>query len=325
MLGIGENQIIYSIKFLTGLFFFILFTHLVFNFPNLFLKKHGRQHSLTGLIYLIIIVIGLLDSFDTLPTSLKFPDDSYRVFLDFFLGVSGCLLPLTAATDFGHKQVKNFASGTLDKHATVSYSEMIEHSFYQIVNLFQIIFFHIISYNSNIHKHLYMRVLYVVIVTSPWLFRDNFPVNKFSDNYDKIDEKSNTYIRILYRIKKYQYVFYKHFVLHGLNITVAIHMSDLATNSKFRIFWMLLNTSYTMEFFLQSLVKKDIMLQEILLVMQNLLMIAASLSATFVLKFVDFKIAIVSLLLNFIHRKHDFLNTVFLSCLLLFCSSYFPM
>ena len=48
----------------------------------------------------------------------------------------GTTATLTAATDFQHhKHAKNKASGTLDEQSTVTYSEMMEHSFYQMLNL----------------------------------------------------------------------------------------------------------------------------------------------------------------------------------------------
>jgi len=46
----------------------------------------------------------------------------------------GIVLSLTAAFDFrkAHARVKNVASGTLDDDQTVTFSEMVEHSFYQV-------------------------------------------------------------------------------------------------------------------------------------------------------------------------------------------------
>ena len=56
------------------------------------------------------------------------------------LGLSGTALTLTAARDFGpaHGRVRNVASGALDEKATVTSSEMIEHAFYQLLNLAQV-------------------------------------------------------------------------------------------------------------------------------------------------------------------------------------------
>ena len=165
-----------------------------------------------------------------------------------------------------------------------------------------------------------LRVLAVIVVTLPWLTRSWFPVHSFSDNYKKIDKKSTPLIRFLYHVKKYQYVFYKHFLLHGLNISVALmpffsSSTDLkkekfsSTNNYFRLYWLLLNTSYTMEFFLQTLVKRHYIQQKVMLRLQKVLMTAATLAALFVLQYVHIGVCVASLILNFTNRKHDLLNT----------------
>jgi hypothetical protein len=80
-------------------------------------------------------------------------------------------------------------------------------------------------------------------------------------------------------------VFYKNFILHGLNISLALcnlHRDlppPLAVSPSFRLFWLLLNTAYVMEFFLQTLVKKGHLQQQTMLAMQMLLMLTCSLSA----------------------------------------------
>ena len=135
-------------------------------------------------------------------------------------------------------------------------------------------------------------------------------MNHFSDNYNKIDEKSSSLIRVMYRIKKYQYVFYKHFLLHGLNITVALKAMNICDSEDFRWYWLLLNTSYVMEFFMQTLVKKNYMRQDVMLGMQVLLMSAASSKAFTVLSRVNPYVAVLSLVLNFAFRKFDVVNTV---------------
>jgi hypothetical protein len=55
------------------------------------------------------------------------------------LPVVGVVLSLTAAYDFkeAHARVKNLASGTLDADQTVTFEEMLEHSFYQGLNVAQ--------------------------------------------------------------------------------------------------------------------------------------------------------------------------------------------
>lgn len=274
--------------------------------PEMFLKKHGRKHALTGLAYLLLITLEFVDIVKPIcPT--WFPIAFHIV-----LGIAGTTLTLLAAIEFQHKNVKNFASGTLDEHATVTYNEMIEHAFYQGLNLLQIIYLHLIQPEMP----LVARLGLLSVVTLPWYFRDRFPVNRFSDNYNEIDVRSSFLIRLLYRIKKYQYVFYKHFLLHGLNITVALTGENLTRLRVFRLYWLLLNTSYVMEFFLQTLVKKRYLPQDQMLTLQKVLMAASSLPAVAVLHHVSILVAFISLALNFLHRKHDLSNTLVLAAAL---------
>lgn len=224
--------------------------------------------------------------------------------LDSSLGLCGVYLAHSASTSFHHANVKNVASGTLDSHATVTNAEMVEHVFYQVINLVQIVFLHTASISTDVWERLFLALL----ATSPWLFRDRFPVNTFSANYERNDPRSSSFIRLLYRVKKYQYVFYKHFLLHGLNISIALSGVDLVSDRLFRVYWLLLNTSYVMEFFLQTLVKKGYMMQEQLLQLQRILMLSSSIAAIHVLQHVHWIVASASLLLNFIHRKHEVFN-----------------
>lgn len=284
---------------------FLLFLyHVLVHQPFMFVKKHGRKHSLTGLFYLVWLSWGYLDLLLPRNQLMLIPNILY----DIVLGTTGVSLTLLAAHEFQHKNVKNFASGTLDVHATVTYEEMLEHSFYQGINLIQIIFLHLFCMQMNLS--IVHRLLLLLIVTLPWYFRSYFPINRFSDNYSQIDHQSTALVRFLYRIKKYQYVFYKHFILHGLNITVAVNSSPLASKRHFRLFWLLLNTSYVMEFFLQTLVKKRYMTQETMLALQKVLMLASTIAAANVLTEVNWLVCIISLALNFLHRKHDLLNTM---------------
>jgi len=57
-------------------------------------------------------------------------------------------------------------------------------------------------------------------VTSIWLFRSAFPVNAFQDNCNKCQPVWSL-ISLMYRTKKSQYVFYKHAMLHRVNVTLA--------------------------------------------------------------------------------------------------------
>ena len=160
------------------------------------------------------------------------------------------------------------------------------------------------------------RFLYCFIATSPWLFRSYFPINRFSDNYNKDDPKSSMIIKMLYRIKKYQYVFYKHFLLHGLNISLAWRGSNEISQSLiFQLYWLCLNTYYVMEFFLQTLVKKRYLLQDRMLYVQKILMLASTIAATNVLQYCNVNVCVLSLLLNFTTRQlfspiHDPINVL---------------
>ena len=284
--------------FVTVLFFIsLLYTFCcgkpVAAFRVLFFKtfRHGPfTHSTVGILYLIWLLTGFF-----LTAILSFQDDIFEhhslfqnrrevhFAYDVILGLLGIILTLSAANDFPHRKVKNFASGTLDEHATVTHGEMVEHSFYQGLNLIQIIYIHLLSYISTPQY----KLLLCLLATSPWLVRSWFPVNSFSANYSpgNTDPKSTWWVKILYRIKKYQYVFYKHFLLHGLNISLVLHDSVLPSGvgmaewPAFRMYWLLLNTAYVMEFFLQTLVKKGHLKQQNMLQMQKLLMLASSIAA----------------------------------------------
>ena len=138
----------------------------------------------------------------------------------------------------------------------------------------------------------------------------------------------------LYRIKKAQYLFYKHVILHGVNISVVLGPVDVLFQSgnqsssiqssvllpysiKWRIFWLLLNTSYVMEFFLQTMVKRRTMKQSTMLWLQRLLMLSSSLGALVVLQHVHVPVCLLSIIMNFIHRHHDIQNTMGITILFL--------
>ena len=292
----SEAWAIWLPQLLVEVFLLVLLVVLVQS-PQVFLKRHGRRHAATGATYLVWIVLGF---FDTLGYAL-IP----HIFYDSLLGLLGITLTLTAAFEFQHKNIQNIASGTLDEHATVTYDEMIEHAFYQGLNLAQILFMHSLELVTE-PTH---RILLTFLVTSPWLFRQMFPVNRFSDNYLKIDPKSSDLVRFLYFIKKYQYVFYKHFLLHGLNISLSMFHRNIVHSPDFRLYWILLNLSFVMEFFLQTLVKKKRLSQSTMLTMQHILMAASSIAALAVLKHVSIWISVLSTVLNFVNRKRDFMNT----------------
>ena len=159
----------------------------------------------------------------------------------------------------------------------------------------------------------------------------------------------------MYRVKKYQYVFYKHVMLHGLNASLALpylaetmYLSSsnafpylfhehslsyegapegsederavhLVNSDVFRLYWLCLNLSYVMEFFLQTLVKRHYMSQKTMMVLQRLLMSAATLTALSVVPFVHPVCAVLSFLFRFIRRKQEMSN---FACVLIGATLY---
>lgn len=266
-------------------------------------RKVKRNHASTGLIYLILLSLGFADCMGVLRL-----DTTARFYFDVSLGLAGIILTLTAASDFSHKHVTNVASGTLDEHATVTYGEMIEHSFYQLLNLVQVVYLHAISAQQPLFDDAWWAPLLLLAATLPWAVRSRFPINRFSDNYNKLDPHSSSLIRLLYRIKKYQYVFYKACLLHGLNVSVALRGGppiNPSSSEPFRLYWVLLNTAYVMEFFLQTLVKKGRLSQNSMLFLNALLMLASTCAALPVLGAVLLPAAALSLVLNFSCRGAD--------------------
>ena len=284
-------------------FFGVLFFFVTKN-CKMFFKPIGKLHALNGFIALVLLVYGFADVFINKQTHM-----AYHV----LLGVVLTFLPITAL-EFGHEKVDNVASGSLDPHATISRSEMLEHVFYQMLNLVNILYYHSIPHVE--YSSIYMLCF---LSSGIWVFRDFFPVNRFSDNYTKIDPKSTDWIRLLYRMKKWQYVFLKHFLQFGLNLSIAIMATNyrphMIYSLEFRWFWMFLNTSFVMEFFLQTMVKKGYLQQKMMLELNFLLMICSSITAVFLMhKFVFWQAGLASLVLNFVNRKHDTLNMGIMIC-----------
>eukprot|EP00947_MAST-08B_sp_MAST-8B-sp1_P002900 g2900.t1 len=236
---------------------------------------------------------------------------------DVILGVLGTTATLTAASDFRyHRHARNRASGTLDEEATVSYAEMLEHSFYQGLNLVQILYLHGIGHIAS-DSAVWVRVALALAATSPWLARRWFPVNHFSDNYNKAGTDPWALTAIMYRVKKYQYLLYKHVLLHGLNLSLALDgdsaAAPLTLRLPFRAYWLALNTSYVMEFFLQTLVKKKYMAQVTMVWLQHLLMLTATVSVLPILSRINPVICACSLALNLLQRGNDWPNTALLA------------
>jgi hypothetical protein len=299
--------------FAQGVFMAVLVGNVIQN-AGMFGRRHARKHRVLGLAYLCALLSGLWDVSRVLSggaAELGFGER--RVVFHVALGSLGVALTLSAASDFrSHEHVKQKASGTLEKHATVTVSEMLEHSFYQALNVVQIVILHVLG--SGLASSRWVRAALALLATAPWLARGRFPVNSFRSNYEDVPLREYTAELALYRVKKWQYVFYKHALLHGLNISAATRAVGtpavaLTHQPLFLLYWVALNTSYTMEFFLQTLVKKGYMEQSTLLWLQRLLMLAASICATFVLTYVRPVVALASFALNMVHRGHDVVNT----------------
>jgi len=111
-------------------------------------------------------------------------------------------------------------------------------------------------------------------------------------------------------LKKWQYMIYKHVLLHGLNVSCAIGVSPRpASDRSFRIYWLGLNGAYVLEFFLQTLVKRRLLLQSTMLRLNALLMAACTCAALPIMLRVQPLLACLSLALNMARRGHDFSNT----------------
>ena len=206
----------------------------------------------------------------------------------------------------------------LDTDATVTQSEMVEHSFYQLLNLVQISFLHAVPWFApgTAPGSAPGRTALALLATLPWLFRANFPVNSFSKNYELPGVGGRTpLIRLLYRLKKYQYLLYKHCLLHGLNASVAVEgmhataaAPGLASTQSFRLYWMCLNTASVMEFYMQTLVKRGYLSQSSMLAMQQTLMLVSTTAALEVLEAVRLLPALLSFALNMTRRGREVSN-----------------
>eukprot|EP00041_Stephanoeca_diplocostata_P017143 m.341117 g.341117 ORF g.341117 m.341117 type:complete len:308 (-) comp20606_c0_seq3:389-1312(-) len=282
--------------------YFVILGLVILRHPNMFSHRYGRQHRIAGGIHLVWLVVGVGGTLGVIHVS--------PFLFDVCLSISGIFLTLTAANDFAvaHAKVRNPASGALEQDKTVSVSEMQEHVFYQGLNLIQILYLHWSAKREG-SRAAYKSYCALFLVSSPWLFRKHFPVNSFSRNYAN---KTPTPTGIMYRLKKYQYLLYKHVLLHGLNISVVLStnpsITQVVADPRFRLYWIGLNTAYVMEFFLQTLVKRKYMAQSTMLGLNQLLMVVSTAAALDIVLRVNMIAAITSLALNFINRGHDVIN-----------------
>jgi hypothetical protein len=279
----------------------------------LFTRPYGRSHRVSGGVYVVLLGVGVWDVVsegDVL---------AHRDVYDVLLPCVGVVLSLTAAHDFkDHKLVRNVASGVLDEKATVTASEMIEHSFYQLLNAVQALFLHVVS--SQEHS-LGTRMALYACVCAPWAARSWFPVNHFSDNYTKAGQDPYSFTSLLYRVKAKQYLLYKHALLHGLNVTCAVvGARGLTSNAFFRVYWLSLNAAYVFEFFLQTLVKRKHLAQTHMLLLNQWLMLVSTVAALQVLyNHVLWYAVLVSVGLNLIRRGREMSNLAALVAIVWVC------
>eukprot|EP00967_Tisochrysis_lutea_P151365 scaffold294292_cov36-Tisochrysis_lutea.AAC.2 len=172
------------------LLFFLALVLTVARTPSMFSGRFARTHRLTGLSLLLWLVTGAVLLVHTNIST------SGWVAYDLVLGLLGSAATFSAAADFrvAHARVSNLGSGTLDEAATVTHSEMLEHGFYQLLNLVQILSLHALG-TKALAQSLGLRAFVLVAATAPWLFRGRFPVNRFSDNYTRGQDSSSLVAR----------------------------------------------------------------------------------------------------------------------------------
>jgi hypothetical protein len=288
------------------------------------------SHRLAGTLQLLWLILGSI-----IPTN-----RSRSFFYDVILGCLGIVVTWTATRDFPHKHLRNVdgVSGTLSQHAIVTQDEMIEHLFYQVLNLLQSLYLHAIP---CLHFP-WQRLLALCAVTAPWLVRNRFPVHPFSQNWKAKKHgplrakeahlhpqsgsayKQGALETVLYRIKKWQYLLYKHVLLHGINLIVCLQphsaadAGSLVYDPAWRLYWGCLNASYVMEFFLQSMVKRKAIGQFAMLSLNRWLMLVSTIAASLVVwRIISVPFVLLSsssLVWNLVHRKHDFSHVVTLAC-----------
>jgi hypothetical protein len=308
-------------------FFFLRLLVAIVAHRQMLQPRYGRTHRVVGMILLLYLVAGLIDARAIGPF---IPPHLVGIY-DAGISALGFATACSAALEFGSERVHqrgSEASGILDEKAVVSHSEMVEHCFYQLLNLCQIGFLYAVAalqqHRVKAHGERALagadvaRIALAIGMLLPWLARGRFPVNAFSANYKKPGVGGATpLIRFLYRMKKWQYLLYKHGLLHGLNASVAVgrcmpHAAPcpppLVVTAHFRLYWLCLNTAYVNEFFMQTLVRRRYMSQRWMLLLQQTLMLVSTAAAGQVLQAVRPLPAALSFALNFVRRGREVSN-----------------
>ena len=268
-----------------GAFFCALCWIVLPHAPMLFFarRQFARTHRAFGAALLVWLVYGFADAVWLEATGGPALVGT-RVAYDVTLGLLGIGTTVSAARDFGsHRYAKQYnqragaESGVLAPEATVAQAEMIEHAFYQGLNLLQVLFLHacaVLAPASSVgglgaggSARRWLPIALSMVTALPWHWRGSFPVHSFSANYAGRGRSKTgggagagagtALTRALYRIKKWQYVFYKHFLLHGLNASVALDLAFNASSAPpliyaaaFRSYWVALNTSYVVRIYM---------------------------------------------------------------------------
>lgn len=309
------------------------------NARRMFGPRYARRHRAAGAAYLALLLVGALDLVSTVvqdpvPPWLPLPAPlslSSRFAYDVALGVGGTILTLTAAQDFkgahDERRVRNIASGALDEDQTVTREEMLEHAFYQLLNLAQALFLHAsvrFRAPSSSRAAAATRAMALAAVTAPWLLRDAFPVNRFSHNYTRPGRDPRGVTSRMYRAKKWQYVALKHALQHGLNVSVAVcarsssrSATGLMRSPRFRTHWLAMNAAFVLEFFTQTLVKRGYLSQRKHLAANLWLMCAASAAAAAGLRDASARphLAVASAALNFARPGREMANVALVAAM----------
>ena len=308
-------------------------------------RRFARDHRLSGMLHLLVLASGgalLLRRHHKThqkqqqhhhhhaKNDAKEEEVLFWVAYDVLLALSGIRVTSTAISDFGqlHSRVRDEgsdakSSGVLHETKTVATSEMKEHLFYQRLNLVQILYLHFCdAWEEDDVCSVAKTTGLALATTLGWASRKRYPVNSFSKNYSGDGggkgENGGTFDSLenfLYRAKKWQYVFYKTCLLHGLNVSAAIGFGRSRSNRSstsgtfFQLYWLCLNASYVMEFFLQTLVKKKYGTQSNVLFMNQFLMLVSSFSALPIVMNRVHPIAfLAAFALNFLNRKKELTN-----------------